>query len=196
MALHRGRATSRCTGQIHVNQKETATSAVWLCLYLLFPPSAEAGLYSATDQVIVLTPENVNSVLVNSTAAIVAEFYASWCGHCVAFSPIYKSLARDLKGWYGPAESHVAANAKMEVNIESAFHDYSKPLMKVQNIHVWPQLVYLPEPIFILVFGSVFTVSFTVSLMLTGLHLPVLLYTYNDEEHQAVVYICLLAHVI
>lgn len=119
MALHRGRATSRCTGQIHVNYRETATSAFWLCFCLLFPPSAEAGLYSSTDQVVLLTPENVDSVLVNSTAAIVAEFYASWCGHCVAFSPVYKSLARDIKGWYGPAESHVAANAKMEVSIDS-----------------------------------------------------------------------------
>ncbi|GLD69368.1 sulfhydryl oxidase 1-like protein [Lates japonicus] len=46
-----------------------------------------------------LTPQNVESVLVNSSAAIVVEFYASWCGHCIAFSPIYKSLARDMKEW-------------------------------------------------------------------------------------------------
>lgn len=117
MALLRGRATSRCTGQIY--RIKTATSAVWLCLCLLFPSAAEAGLYSSSDQVILLTPENVESVLVNSTAAIVAEFYASWCGHCVAFSPVYKSLARDIKGWYRPAASHVAATATMEIKFES-----------------------------------------------------------------------------
>lgn len=96
MALRRGRATSRRTGEMY--HGKTATSTVWLCLSLLFPSSAEAGLYSPSDQIILLSPENINSVLINSTAAIVAEFYASWCGHCVAFSPIYKSLARDVKG--------------------------------------------------------------------------------------------------
>lgn len=77
-----------------------ATSAVWLCLCLLFPSVAEAGLYTASDQIVLLTRENVKSVLTNSTAAMVVEFYASWCGHCIAFSPTYKELASDIKGVY------------------------------------------------------------------------------------------------
>uniref|UniRef100_A0A3Q3EFN6 Thioredoxin domain-containing protein n=1 Tax=Labrus bergylta TaxID=56723 RepID=A0A3Q3EFN6_9LABR len=71
---------------------------IGLCFCLVFPSFADAGLYSASDQVIVLSPDNVDSVLVNSTAALVVEFYASWCGHCVNFSPYYKSLARDING--------------------------------------------------------------------------------------------------
>lgn len=110
MARRCGRATSWLTGQIKIHPGKIATSAVWLCFCLLFPPAAEAGLYSSSDQVILLTPDNVQSVLINSTAAIVAEFYASWCGHCVAFSPLYKSLARDIKGEWGPAAGHVANN--------------------------------------------------------------------------------------
>lgn len=66
----------------------------------MFGAAAEAELYTSSDQVTLLTPENVKSVLVNSSAATVVEFYAAWCGHCIAFSPIYKSLARDIKGWY------------------------------------------------------------------------------------------------
>lgn len=98
MALHRGRATSRGTGEISIYGRNASAFAVWLCFCLLCPFTY--GLYSTSDQVVLLTPENVQSVLVNSTAAIVAEFYASWCGHCIAFSPVYKSLARDIKGWY------------------------------------------------------------------------------------------------
>uniref|UniRef100_A0A4W6FTB4 Sulfhydryl oxidase n=1 Tax=Lates calcarifer TaxID=8187 RepID=A0A4W6FTB4_LATCA len=79
--------------------REIATFAVWLCFCLLFASTAEAGLYTSSDQIIMLTPQSVESVLVNSSAAIVVEFYASWCGHCIAFSPIYKSLARDMKEW-------------------------------------------------------------------------------------------------
>lgn len=102
MAQRRGGATSRCAGGTQTHRRRTrATTAVWLLTYLILPSATEAGLYSATDQIISLNAENVETVLVNSTAAIVAEFYASWCGHCVAFSPVYKSLARDIKGWSG-----------------------------------------------------------------------------------------------
>lgn len=120
MARRLGRATSRFTEEIQTSHKRIPAFAVWLCFCLLFPPAAEAGLYSPSDQIILLNPENVESVLANSTAAIVAEFYASWCGHCVAFSPVYKSLARDIKGWYEPVESHVAAAAAL-YNATSSF---------------------------------------------------------------------------
>ncbi|XP_038571829.1 sulfhydryl oxidase 1 [Micropterus salmoides] len=99
MARRCGRATSRFTGKLQIYPRKIATSAVWLCFCLLFPSAAEAGLYSSSDQVVLLTPENAESVLINSTAAMVVEFYASWCGHCIAFSPVYKNLARDIKEW-------------------------------------------------------------------------------------------------
>lgn len=74
----------------------------FLCAFISFislsPLITEAGLYTASDQVIILSPENVDSVLFNSSAALLVEFYATWCGHCVAFSPTWKSLARDIKG--------------------------------------------------------------------------------------------------
>lgn len=119
MARRGGRgvgATSRFSGEIPTHLRKIATaSAVWLCFCLLFPPAAEAGLYTASDQILLLTPENVESVLVNSTAAIVVEFYASWCGHCIAFSPVYKSLARDIKEWK-PAVDLAAIDCAAEAN--------------------------------------------------------------------------------
>ncbi|XP_038857611.1 sulfhydryl oxidase 1-like [Salvelinus namaycush] len=96
MAWRCYRATSRFTGKIHANLRESFISTI-LFVCLLFPFTTEAGLYTASDQVVVLTPDNVDSVLVNSTAALVVEFYASWCGHCIAFSPVWKSLASDIK---------------------------------------------------------------------------------------------------
>ncbi|KAM9384687.1 sulfhydryl oxidase 1 [Pholidichthys leucotaenia] len=98
MARRRVRATSELTGRIL--HRKSLTYAAWVaCLCALLPSSAEAGLYTASDQIILLTSENAESVLVNSSAATVVEFYVSWCGHCVAFSPVYKSLARDIKEW-------------------------------------------------------------------------------------------------
>ncbi|KAE8294179.1 Sulfhydryl oxidase 1 [Larimichthys crocea] len=131
MARRLGRATSRFTEEIQTYHKRIPTFAVWLCFCLLFPPAAEAGLYSPSDQIILLNPENVESVLANSTAAIVAEFYASWCGHCVAFSPVYKSLARDIKEWK-PAVDLAAVDCAAQQNIKlcSAFSITGYPTLK------------------------------------------------------------------
>ncbi|XP_026201552.1 sulfhydryl oxidase 1 isoform X2 [Anabas testudineus] len=115
MARRCGRATSRFTGEIQTYPRKTATSASWLCFYLLLPFAAEAGLYTTSDQIILLTPENVESVLVNSTAATVVEFYASWCGHCIAFSDVYRDLARDIKEWK-PALGLAAIDCAAEEN--------------------------------------------------------------------------------
>lgn len=103
MARRCGRATSRFDELHKISIRMTATAAFFFGLCLAFPPAAEAGLYTASDQIVLLSEQNVGSVLINSSAAMVVEFYASWCGHCIAFSPTYKKLAGDIKGWYGSA---------------------------------------------------------------------------------------------
>lgn len=88
-----------CAPSRFVSRRRTESWALLSCLcFVLASSAAEAGLYTASDQIVLLSQRNARSVLVNSSAATVVEFYASWCGHCVAFSPYYKKLARDIKG--------------------------------------------------------------------------------------------------
>ncbi|XP_004068424.1 sulfhydryl oxidase 1 isoform X1 [Oryzias latipes] len=107
------RRCSRATSQQSPVRRPTA-AAILMCFCLL-PSAAQAGLYTASDQITLLTRDNVESVLVNSTAAAVVEFYASWCGHCISFSPVYKSLARDISEWR-PAVSLAAVDCAAEEN--------------------------------------------------------------------------------
>ncbi|KAI4903887.1 hypothetical protein NFI96_004960 [Prochilodus magdalenae] len=75
-------------------------SYVLVCALLaaLWSSGAKAGLYSPIDQVLVLDSDSVSRVF-NSSSALMLEFYATWCGHCAAFAPVWRSLARDISEW-------------------------------------------------------------------------------------------------
>ncbi|XP_006012215.1 protein disulfide-isomerase A6 [Latimeria chalumnae] len=56
------------------------------------------GLYSASDDVIELTPTNFNREVIQSDSLWLVEFYAPWCGHCQRLAPEWKKAASALKG--------------------------------------------------------------------------------------------------
>lgn len=64
----------------------------------LFNPSLTTRLYSEEDPVVILTSATVKQTLVNSSTAWLVQFYSSWCGHCIQYSPTWKALAGDVKG--------------------------------------------------------------------------------------------------
>lgn len=59
-------------------------------------PKTPSGLYAATDRVALLTVNNFNENVYNSSSAWLVQFYNSWCGHCIKFSPIWKQLAASI----------------------------------------------------------------------------------------------------
>ncbi|KAK3539729.1 hypothetical protein QTP70_012877 [Hemibagrus guttatus] len=93
-----------------------------------------AGLYTDSDQVAILTPDNVDAVLFNSSSATLTEFYASWCGHCIAFSPVWKKLALDITEWR-LAVQLAAIDCAAESNREVCMRF---------NIRGYPSLKFIP----------------------------------------------------
>ncbi|KAM4642243.1 sulfhydryl oxidase 1 [Discoglossus pictus] len=76
----------------------------WLCvpgvvvLLLAGVGPGQAGLYSK-DEPLVSLAGATRSLLLNSSSAWLAEFYATWCGHCQHFSQFWSALAEDVKDW-------------------------------------------------------------------------------------------------
>ncbi|XP_015666756.1 sulfhydryl oxidase 1 [Protobothrops mucrosquamatus] len=73
--------------------------AVAFLLLVQVPGAQSLGLYSPGDLLVQLETRTLERRIFNSTGAWVVEFYASWCGHCKAFAPIWKGLANDTKDW-------------------------------------------------------------------------------------------------
>ncbi|KAM6906014.1 protein disulfide-isomerase A6 isoform 2-T2 [Lycodopsis pacificus] len=56
------------------------------------------AFYSASDDVVELTPSNFNKEVIQSDSLWLVEFYAPWCGHCQHLTPDWKKAATALKG--------------------------------------------------------------------------------------------------
>uniref|UniRef100_A0A2K6F7R5 Sulfhydryl oxidase n=1 Tax=Propithecus coquereli TaxID=379532 RepID=A0A2K6F7R5_PROCO len=80
-----------------------------LLLLLLAVPGAGAArrsaLYSPSDPLTLLQADTVRGAVLDSRSAWAVEFFASWCGHCIAFAPTWKALANDVKFFKAFAKS-------------------------------------------------------------------------------------------
>jgi len=68
-----------------------------LVFVFCFLPSSWS-LYSPSDKVIQLTPQNFQSSVLKSSDLWLVEFYAPWCGHCKNLAPEWKKAAAALEG--------------------------------------------------------------------------------------------------
>ncbi|KAF5746122.1 protein disulfide isomerase-like 2-3 [Tripterygium wilfordii] len=65
---------------------------------LLSISNLSQALYSPSSPVVQLTPNNFKSKVLNSNGIVLVEFFAPWCGHCQALTPIWEKAATVLKG--------------------------------------------------------------------------------------------------
>ncbi|XP_068095817.1 sulfhydryl oxidase 1 [Hyperolius riggenbachi] len=84
--------------------RSAARMPSWLCIpglllvSLLAVPPGQAHLYGKNDSVVSLA-DGAHNLMLNSSSAWFAQFFASWCGHCQHFKPTWLRLAKDVKDW-------------------------------------------------------------------------------------------------
>ncbi|GLU11793.1 hypothetical protein SLE2022_285150 [Rubroshorea leprosula] len=50
------------------------------------------------EDVKLVVGNNFDEIVLDESKDVLLEIYAPWCGHCQAFEPTYKKLARHLRG--------------------------------------------------------------------------------------------------
>ncbi|KAF5284377.1 hypothetical protein FQR65_LT13564 [Abscondita terminalis] len=93
------------------------------------------GLYSAEDDVKVLTSFNFVKEVYGKNYALLVEFYNSWCGFCQRFAPSWKALATDIREW----------KSMVSVAAFDCSDDLNSQLCRDYEIMSYPTLRYFHE---------------------------------------------------
>jgi len=67
------------------------------------------------SEVVVLNPENFNSIVLDGSKDVLVEFYAPWCGHCKKLAPIWDQLSSVFKNQKDVVIANVDADKHKEL---------------------------------------------------------------------------------
>ncbi|XP_076126264.1 sulfhydryl oxidase 2 [Alosa pseudoharengus] len=101
-------------------------------VFLLSAPSQAARLYTEDDPVTILTTDTLKQNVHNSSTAWLVQFYSSWCGHCIQYSPTWKALAGDVKDW----------EQAIRIGVLDCAHEKNFDICKEFEIHFYPTFRY------------------------------------------------------
>ena len=74
-----------------------------------------------------LTSANFDEIIVNSEIPVIVDFWASWCGPCKMFAPVFNEVAKK----YPLKAVFAKVNTENEQNISGKYHIMSIPTLIV-----------------------------------------------------------------
>ncbi|XP_058077566.1 protein disulfide-isomerase like 2-1 [Magnolia sinica] len=119
-------------GSLEPKKYEGARTAEALTEYVNTEGGTNIKLAVIPSNVVILTAENFDAVVLDESKDVLVEFYAPWCGHCKNLAPIYEKVATAYK-------------QEDDVVIANLDADKYKDLAEKYGISGFPTLKFFPK---------------------------------------------------
>ncbi|XP_021772768.1 protein disulfide-isomerase like 2-1-like [Chenopodium quinoa] len=118
-------------GSLEPKKYEGARTAEALAEYVNSEGGTNVKIATTPSNVVVLSTDNFDEVVMDKSKDVLVEFYAPWCGHCKALAPTYEKVATAFKS--------------EDVVIASLDADKYKDLGEKYGISGFPTLKFFPK---------------------------------------------------
>ncbi|XP_018816304.1 probable protein disulfide-isomerase A6 [Juglans regia] len=119
-------------GSLEPKKYEGARTAEALAEFVNMEGGVNVKIASVPSNVVVLTPESFNEIVLDETKDVLVEFYAPWCGHCKSLAPIYEKVATAFK-------------LEEDVVIANLDADKYKDLAEKYDVSGFPTIKFFPK---------------------------------------------------
>ncbi|CAN6822602.1 unnamed protein product [Brassica oleracea var. botrytis] len=98
-------------GSLEPQKYEGARNAEALAEFVNKEGGTNVKLAAVPQNVVVLTPDNFDEIVLDQNKDVLVEFYAPWCGHCKSLAPVYEKVATVFKQEEGVVIANLDADA-------------------------------------------------------------------------------------
>ncbi|KAI4365711.1 hypothetical protein MLD38_021675 [Melastoma candidum] len=119
-------------GSLEPKKYEGPRTAEALAEFVNNEGGTNVKIAAVPSNVVVLTSDTFNEVVLDETKDVLVEFYAPWCGHCKSLAPTYEKVATAFK-------------SEEDVVIANLDADKYKDLAEKYGVSGYPTLKFFPK---------------------------------------------------
>ena len=119
-------------GSLEPKKYEGPRTAESLAEFVNTEGGTNVKIAATPSNVVVLTAENFNDIVLDETKDVLVEFYAPWCGHCKNLAPTYEKVATAFK-------------LEEDVVIANLDADKYRDLAEKYDVSGFPTLKFFPK---------------------------------------------------